>query len=83
MVIDEFLQVPFAGTIRSSDTGEESTPSRTTLTLKRGRMVGTVLFPRTEEGAYFSIHCVEGWAGPQYGKILLKAGPGMAPVQPP
>lgn len=83
LVIDEYLQVPFAGTIRSTDEGEEHTPSRTILTLRRGRMVGMALFPRTEQGAYFIIHCVEGWAGPWGRKIHIRAGPGMAPVRPP
>lgn len=63
LVIDEFLQDPFADSIKVAELSDEPTPSRTKLSLNRGELVGNVKKLKYERGSSFTVQTPVGAAG--------------------
>jgi hypothetical protein len=63
LVIEEFLQDPFPAQIKVSALEEEPTPSRTTLVLNRGELVGEVKKLRIGQNSSFKVKTPVGAAG--------------------
>jgi hypothetical protein len=63
LVIDEFLQDPFAETVKVAELTEEPAPSRTRLSLNRGELVGNVKKLKYERGSSFTVQTPVGAAG--------------------
>lgn len=63
LIIEEFLQDPFASTVRVAELSEEPSRSRTRLSLNRGELVGNVKKLKHAEGSSFTINTPVGAAG--------------------
>jgi hypothetical protein len=63
LIIQEFLQDPFASTIRVAELAEEPSASRTNLRLNRGELVGNVKRLQHSRGSSFTVHTPVGAAG--------------------
>ena len=65
LVIDEFLQDPFAnlGTIKVKELEKEPSPSRTKISLKHGELVGDVKALLYDRGSEFTVQTPVGAAG--------------------
>ena len=63
LVLEEFLQDPFASTVKVSDMTDEPSTSRTKLTLKRGELVGNVKKLNHTRGSKFIVDTPVGAAG--------------------
>ncbi len=63
LIIEEFLQDPFANTVRVAEMTEEPSRSRTRLALNRGELVGTVKKLKHAEGSTYTIVTPVGAAG--------------------
>lgn len=63
LVIDEYLQDPFAETVKVAALTDEPTVSRTKLSLNRGELVGNVKKLKYERGSSFSVQTPVGAAG--------------------
>lgn len=63
LVIEEFLQDPFASTVRMADLAEEPSRSRTRLALNRGELVGNVKKLKHAEGSSYTVVTPVGAAG--------------------
>jgi len=63
LVIEEYLQDPFADTIKVAELTDEPSPSRTKLSLNRGELVGNVKKLKYERGSSFTVQTPVGAAG--------------------
>jgi hypothetical protein len=63
LVIEEFLQDPFAETVKVKDAVEEPSPSRTRLALNKGELVGDVKKLRLDQNSEFTVKTPVGAAG--------------------
>ena len=63
LIIEEFLQDPFASTVRVAELAEEPSRSRTRLSLNRGELVGNVKKLKHAEGSSFTVNTPVGAAG--------------------
>lgn len=63
LIIEEFLQDPFAKTVRVAEMTEEPSRSRTRLALNRGELVGNVKKLKHAEGSTYTIVTPVGAAG--------------------
>jgi hypothetical protein len=63
LIIEEFLQDPFASTVRVAELAEEPSRSRTRLSLNRGELVGNVKKLKHAEGSSFTVSTPVGAAG--------------------
>ncbi len=63
LIIEEFLQDPFANTVRVAEMAEEPSRSRTRLALNRGELVGNVKKLKHAEGSTYTIVTPVGAAG--------------------
>ncbi len=63
LLIEEFLQDPFASTVRVAELAEEPSRSRTRLSLNRGELVGNVKKLKHAEGSSFTVNTPVGAAG--------------------
>ncbi|MEX2044354.1 MAG: FecR domain-containing protein [Opitutus sp.] len=63
LVIEEYLQDPFASTVRVADMVEEPSVSRTKLKLNRGELVGNVKKLQHSRGSSFTVQTPVGAAG--------------------
>ncbi len=63
MVIEEFLQNPFAATISMANMVEEPTTSKTKLRLMKGELVGKVAHLKRDQGSEFTVQTPVGAAG--------------------
>ena len=63
LVIDEYLQDPFAETVKVAALTDEPSVSRTKLSLNRGELVGNVKKLKYERGSSFSVQTPVGAAG--------------------
>jgi len=63
MVIEEFLQDTFAGTVKMSDITDEPSVSTTRLKLNRGELVGKVAHLKHDKGSTFVVETPVGAAG--------------------
>ncbi len=63
LVIEEFLQDPFASAVKIAELTEEPSVSRTKLRLNRGEIVGKVAHLKREQGSTFEVETPVGAAG--------------------
>lgn len=63
MVIEQFLQDPFAATLSMADLVEEPTTSKTKLHLMKGELVGKVAHLKRDQGSEFTVQTPVGAAG--------------------
>lgn len=63
LVIEEFLQDPFAATVKVAEMTGEVTPSRTKLMLNKGELVGNVKKLKYDQGSSFTVQTPVGAAG--------------------
>ncbi|MES2696780.1 MAG: FecR family protein [Verrucomicrobiota bacterium] len=63
LVIDEYLQDPFAATVKVAEMVDEPSPSRTKLSLNRGEIVGNVKKLKYDRGSTFDVQTPVGAAG--------------------
>lgn len=63
LVIDEFLQEPFATPVKASELSDEPTTSTTKLNLLRGELMSNVKHLRQDKGSSFTVQTAVGAAG--------------------
>lgn len=63
LLIEEFLQDPFAATVKVAEMTGEPSPSRTKLMLNKGELVGNVKKLKYEQGSTFTVQTPVGAAG--------------------
>lgn len=63
LLIEEFLQDPFAATVKVAEMTDEPSPSRTKLMLNKGELVGNVKKLKYDQGSTFTVQTPVGAAG--------------------